>query len=130
MKGISLKNIFLYGFLIWVIPFAIAFAIYPVRDNNRALFESIMPLVLIVVTLFSTLRVYRQMKHESLVTGILLGAIWMTISIVIDFPIFVLGPIHMTPNEYFYDIALSYLLIPLLTSGIVYAKHYDKENST
>jgi len=119
----------MYGFLIWVVPFALAFAIYPIRQSNRALFESIMPLVLVAITLFSTFRVYKLMKRETVITGLVLGFIWALISIIIDFPIFILGPIHMTPNDYFYDIGLSYLLIPIITAGIVFAKSYDKENS-
>lgn|SRR3989344_612428 len=129
MKGLPIKSVLMYGFLIWVVPFALAFAIYPIRQSNRALFESIMPLVLVAITLFSTFRVYKLMKRETVITGLVLGFIWALISIIIDFPIFILGPIHMTPNDYFYDIGLSYLLIPIITAGIVFAKSYDKENS-
>ncbi len=41
----SVKKALLFGFLLWVIPFVIAFLIFPIRNSDRPLFESIMPIV-------------------------------------------------------------------------------------
>lgn len=37
-----------YGFLIWLIPFIVAFVIFPLRESARPLFESIMPVAVTV----------------------------------------------------------------------------------
>jgi len=49
----NLKQVISYGLLIWAVPFVVAMIIFPLRTSNRSLFESIMPVVLIAVTLFS-----------------------------------------------------------------------------
>ena len=33
-----------FGILIWLIPFLISFVVFPLKDSNRPLFESIMPI--------------------------------------------------------------------------------------
>ncbi len=40
----------LYGFLIWLTAFVVAFLIFPLRESSRPLFESIMPVVVTLAT--------------------------------------------------------------------------------
>jgi hypothetical protein len=42
----SLRKALFYGVLVWLIPFAVAFLIFPLRQSARPLFESIMPVAL------------------------------------------------------------------------------------
>jgi hypothetical protein len=42
----SFKKTLLYGVLIWLITFTIAFLIFPIHETNRVFFESIMPVVI------------------------------------------------------------------------------------
>ena len=39
------RRALLYALGVWVIPFVVAIAIFPLRANERPLFESIMPVV-------------------------------------------------------------------------------------
>ena len=39
---------FLFGFLTWLIPFAVSFLIFPLKTSHRPLFESIMPVVVTI----------------------------------------------------------------------------------
>jgi hypothetical protein len=39
-------KISLFGFLVWLIPFAVSVAIFSIHETQRPLFESFMPLVI------------------------------------------------------------------------------------
>ena len=122
----SLKLSLSYGFLVWVIPFVAALFIYPLRSTERALFESIMPVVLVAcVVLFSVL--YFKKTEKSLREGIFLGVLWLVISVAIDFLFFIWGPVKMPVPEYAKDIGLTYTLIPLITIGYGYLPPNKKD---
>ncbi len=71
----SFKKATLYGFLIWLIVFATAFLIFPIHETNRAFFESIMPVIISIVTSFFTFNYLRKVESnfvkESLHFGII-----------------------------------------------------------
>jgi hypothetical protein len=54
--------------------------------------------------------------------GLLLGAIWLAISIAIDLPLMLSPPIRMSLLDYMADIGLTYLMIPLLTTSLAAAR--------
>ena len=114
----SIKKALLYGFLVWLIPFIIGFLIYPIRNSNRPLFESIMPVVITIsVVLFSVLY-FKKLEKKHLQEGIALGIMWFVISIVIDLLLFMWGSMRMTFLDYMADIGLTYLIIPAITIGM------------
>lgn len=121
-----MKNIKLalgYGFLVWAIPFATAFAIFPLRETDRAFFESIMAVAVVSVTLLFAVKYAKKVKNVSFDEWIKIGVLWVLICVAIDLPLFTTGPVGMSFEEYFKDIAFTYLVILIITSGIGY---YDK----
>lgn len=48
--------------LVWLIPFSVAFVIFPLRVSMMPLFESIMPLVLTIVVSNSCLLLYKEFR--------------------------------------------------------------------
>lgn len=117
----NIKRAILYGVLVWLIVFVIGFLAFPLRDPNRPLFESIMPVALsICVVLFSTLYL-KHVRDGFLKEGIFLGLMWLVISVVIDAPMFLFGgPMKTTLSGYLSDIGATYLLIPVITTGFGY----------
>ena len=116
----SLKLALLYGFLLWLIPFVVAILIFPIRTSSRALFESIMPVVLTAcVVLFLNLY-FRRLEAGFLKEGTMLGVIWFVISLGLDLLMFMWGPMKMTFAEYMMDIGLTYLIFPIVTIGSGY----------
>jgi len=106
-----------YGFLLWLVPFVVAVALFSIRQSNRPLFESIMPVVLAACAMVA-LRLYlRRGAAPSLGESLLLGAIWTAISLLFDWPMFSAGPMKMTLAGYMSDIGAAYLLFPVLTVG-------------
>ncbi len=113
------KKALLYGFLLWLIPFVVAVAIFPLREAQRPLFESIMPVVLAAgAVVFAAL--YFKDVAGSLREGALLGLTWLGISIAIDLLMFMWGPMKMSFANYMMDIGVTYLIYPAVAAGFGY----------
>lgn len=112
------KTALLHGFLIWFITFAVSFAIFPLRTSNRPLFESIMPVVLAGCTMFFANRYHRKRPQAPVQEWYRLGLVWLAMNWLLDAPLFSGGPMKMTVTEYFADIGVTYLLIPVIVIGV------------
>lgn len=111
------KRIVGYGVVLWLVPFAVAFVLFGVRETNRALFESLITVIGVACAVAASLLFFRSEKHVSTATGIAVGFGWAAISILIDLPVF-LAVFRMPLAEYVADIALTYLAFPLIVGGI------------
>jgi len=117
----SIKKAVVYGFAVWVIPFAVAIMIFPIRISDRALFESIMPVVVTLCTVSFSILYLRNVRSSALTEGIMLGLVWFVISVAVDLLMFMPeGPMRMSPVDYMKDIGLTYLIIPTITIGFGY----------
>lgn len=115
----SLRTALVYGVLVWVITFAVAVVIFPLREPARPLFESIMPVALAAAVAGLAVRYFRSVRAGFVGEGLRLGLLWLAISLAIDAPLMLLGgPMKMTLGEYAADIGLTYLLIPIITAAI------------
>jgi len=117
----SLRRALLLGLLVWLVPFVVACCIFPLKESRRSLFESIMPVTLAAVVTGCALLYIRKVRTPSLREGLLLGLIWMAISVAIDLPLMLSPPMSMPPLEYAADVGLTYLMMPVLTVGIAAA---------
>lgn len=124
----SIKKVILFGFLAWLVPFAAGFALFPIHESNRVLFESVMPVVVtasVVIFGYKYLKRAKNPKNEALK----LGLIWLVISLIIDLVLFLPPlPMQMGILEYVQDIGFTYLIIPLVTLGLGYSMGGPKEN--
>jgi hypothetical protein len=113
----------LFGFLVWLIPFVTAFAIFPLRQSARPLFESIMPVTVTLVVVAFGLMYFKGVTRRFTWEGLSLGLLWMAESVAIDAPLMLLGgPMQMSGGEYLADIGVTYLLMPVVTVGLGLAK--------
>jgi hypothetical protein len=118
----SLRRALILGVLVWFVPFLVAFLIFPLRESSRPLFESIMPVALAAIVAVLAGWYFGRDTQASLREGLLLGVLWLGISVVIDAPLMLLGgPMQMTIGEYLGDIGVTYLMIPVITSGMAAA---------
>ncbi|MCL5884515.1 MAG: hypothetical protein M1377_04095 [Deltaproteobacteria bacterium] len=113
----SRRRALLLGFLVWIVPFVIGLISYPVRELWRALFESIMALVLSVIVVISASIYFKHIEDNYLKEGIFIGLLWFAMSILIDLPFFSYGPMKMNLKDYAADIGLTYVMIPTITTG-------------
>jgi hypothetical protein len=109
----------LFGFSLWLIPFAVSILIFPLRTTQRSLFESIMPVVIAVWTVFFSMLYLTRIEGNFLKEGIFIGIFWLLISIILDLIVF-LGPLKMPLQDYLSDIAVTYLIIPTIAIGYGY----------
>jgi hypothetical protein len=125
----SLRRALLSGLLVWLVPFVVAVLVFPIRESNRPLFESIMPVtVALVVSLFG-LAYFVQVRGAGRREGLLLGILWMVISLLIDAPLMLFGgPMKMPPAGYAADIGLTYLIIPIVPTALGLAVEKGQRN--
>jgi len=122
-------RMFLLGFLTWLIPFVIAVIIFPLKNSQRPLFESIMPNIVVLCAVFFSISYFRRLEVNWLKEGMILGGVWFIINIVLDLILFMQGPMKMSFSDYMKDIGLTYLIIPIVTVGFGYLLEQHKRRS-
>ncbi len=120
LKIRSWEKALLYGFVVWLIVFAVSIAIYPIHDSNRPLFEAIMPVAITVCTVIFSILYFKIVEIDFLREGITLGILWLAENIIFDLMLFMEGPMKMTITEYMADIGVTYFIIPAITIGYGY----------
>ena len=118
----SFKRAFLFGLVVWAVPFVAAMIIFPLRESNRILFGSIMPVILTYISVTMAYLYFNRVELFFIKEGVNLGILWFFICIVIDLCFFTWGPMQMSIIDYIEDIGLTYLMIPIITIGIGYAE--------
>jgi hypothetical protein len=119
---VNWKRVLGYGVAVWLVPFAVAFVVFGLRDGNRALFESLITVTAVVSEVALAYYYLRRVpRDDGIGNAIVVGAAWAAISIVIDLPIFLLV-FRMPLADYIADIAVSYLAIPAITAGMAAAR--------
>jgi hypothetical protein len=120
--AIRYKEVVVSGIAIWAVTFVAALAIFPLRTEERALFESIMPVVLTSATVVASIRYFMQTesRQDQLRHGIVLGAAWLAINLALDAVMFSRGPMQMALGDYVKDIGVTYVLIVVITTGFGY----------
>lgn len=100
------------GLLSWLIPFVISFAVFPLKKTNAPLFSTLMYLV-VLTTAGVLLNLYFRKRRVALTEAGLVGALWLAINLILDYPMFAFGPMKMTPLGYYSEIGLVYLTFPV-----------------
>lgn len=113
----SFRKAILYGIFLWLIPFIVAIAIYPIKENNYPFFETIMPVTLTICVVFFGVLYMKKLRGDYVGEGIRIGIIWFAVSFVIDLLMFSWGKMKMPFIEYLKDIGLTYLIYPTVTIG-------------
>ena len=114
-------KIVLFGFLIWLIPFAVSFFIYPIKAPMYSLFESIMSVLIAAAAVIFSYLYFKNIKTNFVMEGIITGIVWFIIAIVIDLLMFMpASPMHMNFNDYMMTVGVKYLIIPVVTIGLGY----------
>jgi hypothetical protein len=102
----------LLGLLSWFIPFVVGFLLFPVKKSNAPLFSSLMYLI-VLITAGLLLFWYFRKRAVSVGEAALVGAVWLGINLVCDYPMFAFGPMKMTALAYYSEIGLVYLTFPI-----------------
>jgi hypothetical protein len=107
------------GILAWLVPFIVAFVVFPLRNSARPVFESVMAVTVAGTAVGLGLVYLRAVRGMRAYEGLTVGALWLAMCVLIDAPLMLLGgPMHMSLSAYLGDIGLTYVTIPLVTSGL------------
>ena len=110
----------IFGVLVWLVPFAVSFFIYPLKTAGNPLFESIMPLVITIMVVSLSYLYLKNIETDLLKEGVMVGVVWFIINIAIDLVLFLPpSPMQMSFTNYMMDIGITYLMIPVITIGLV-----------
>ena len=105
------KRAALLGLLSWLIPFAVSFIVFRLKQSNPPLFGTLMGLV-VLLTAGALLARYFRNRPVSVREAVLVGALWLCMDLVFDYPMFAYGPMRMTAPAYYSEIGLVYLTFP------------------
>ncbi len=112
-------RILLLGLASWAIPFAVSFLFFDQTGQiaiSKPLFKSIMVVVGGGVGVALLLKAFGRVP-ASMNSGLIIGCYWLALNLVLD--LVVLVPMSgMSMTEYFYDIGLRYLLLPIIATGM------------
>jgi len=106
-----------YGFLVWLIPFIVSVLIYPLKESQAPLFESIMPVIITASVVVFSMLFLRKPESRSLKAWIIVGIMWFLLCFLLDLTMFIWGPMKMPFTAYIKDIGLTYLIIPIISYG-------------
>ncbi len=116
----KLAQLALYGLVLWLVVFVTAPVLGPLRQSQRPLFESLIAVVLALVTTLVATHYLQRQRGNFLLEGLWLGLMGWGVNIALDLPMFSYGPMQMSLVDYLKDIGLTYLMIPVITCGLGY----------
>jgi uncharacterized membrane protein YpjA len=101
----------LFGLLSWFIPFAMSLVLFPIRKSNAPLFSALMYLMVLVTAGVLLINYFRK-RPVSLREALLVGALWLVMNLLLDYPKFAYGPMRMSAVRYCSEIGIVYLTFP------------------
>jgi hypothetical protein len=116
-------KMFLYGLIVWMVPFIVSFAFVDSQGNftiNETFFKSIMVVTGAFVGVVLAVRYFRDVETDYLNEGVFLGSIWLLVNLALDLSMVYGGFFQMTVMQYFTDIGMRYLSMPIYTIGMGY----------
>jgi hypothetical protein len=108
----------LYGVAVWLIPFALGIALFPVVKPDSALFETLISVIASAAAGSMSLLYLRKLERPSLGAGALAGFAWALMGVALDAPFFIFGPFKMPIADYFADIGFAYLMVPIIAACV------------
>jgi hypothetical protein len=114
----------LFGLIVWLVPFIVSFAFVDRQGNftiDETFFKSIMIVTGALVGVVLAVRYFRDVDTGYINEGILLGVIWLIVNLVVDLAMVSGGFFQMSVTQYFTDIGMRYLVMPIYAIGMGYA---------
>lgn len=124
----DLKNdlkIITFGFMVWLIPTIVTYITS--FTSGLYLFEIISALSIAITVIIFAYIYFKDLDSHFIRDGIILGMIWIIISIVLDIILVLLGITKLTLSQYLFYVAPIYIIIPAVTIGFGLYKDQIKE---
>jgi hypothetical protein len=112
------KRLFLYSFLLWLIPFFAGIALYPLKEAHNPLFDTVMPLIVTLCVVALGIPYFRSVKQRFLGAGIQFGLLACLLAAGLDLAMVLWGPMKMPLQDYLEATGIRYLIYPIVTIGM------------
>jgi len=122
------KRAVLLGLLSWLVPFLVSFLVFPLRQTNAPLFGNVMTLVVLAVAV-ALFHMYFLGRAVLVREALWVGALWLAINLVLDYPMFAFGPMQMPAARYYSEIGSAYLIFPLFAFGAAWLARAPKAHA-
>ncbi len=106
-----------YGLLVWLIPSLITVILGSFLAAMN-IFEIVSAVAIAVTVMVFSYLYFKGIIEDFIKEGILIGIIWLVISIVLDIILVMLGVSELSLNTYMMYVAPLYLIIPAITIGL------------
>lgn len=113
MPAFFTPRLYLFGFYLWIIPFVAAIPLFQLLADHRIVFKGVMGVVMTLTTAVLWTQFLKKVTDVSVKDAAQASLLWMAMSIIPDLFAFILG-FNMEAGVYFSEIAVSYLVIPIL----------------
>lgn len=108
-----------FGVILWAVPYVTSIPLLPLMQSDLIFFKTIMIVEGTLLGAVLTAIYFTRVQTDYLREGILLAAIWITLSWLLDF-VALLPFTHQTVPRYFMEIGLRYLGMAAPTVAIGY----------
>ncbi len=112
----------IFGILIWLVPFVVSFGFYNQERQlviNETYFKSIMVVVLSAIIVLLSVYYFKSLKSNYIQQGLVAGLWWLVINLGLDAAI-LLPSLKTNFGDYFMQIGIRYLMMPIIVIGIGY----------
>src|SRR5258708_40004089 len=110
------KRTILLGILSWLAPFLLSMLVFPLKHSNAPLFETLMSVATVATAAVLLPRCFRN-TTVAVHRAVLVGAMWLAINLLLDYPLFAFGPMKMSAWNYYSEIGFEYLIFPVFGFG-------------
>jgi len=116
---INKKKVAAYGILSWLVPFVASFLFFGKSGQPMLPIGLIKSIMILIGASLGGVLLFRLFKEfpPSLKSGIAIGSFWFLVNILLDLSILV-PMTKMNLGEYFSEIGLRYLLIPIMAGAM------------
>ncbi|MBT8399874.1 MAG: hypothetical protein KJO98_05305, partial [Rhodothermia bacterium] len=83
----------------------------------------IMPVAIVLATTAFAHLYLKKVNQDVMREAVIVGCLWFAISIFVDLPLMLTGPMQMPLMEYMADIGVTYLMIPPIVISMGIARH-------
>ena len=113
----KLKLAIIFGIVIWAISYILSSIFNPIFTNHLPHVNIIVPLITIVVTGFFGILYIRNIETNEVLEGILVGAIFIVIDIILDMVFFIIpnAPSPMFDSYIFHLFSMTVLTLLITT---------------
>src|SRR6188768_3535255 len=106
-----------FAVLAWLVPFAVSVCIFPLKETQEPLFDTLMGVTLACSTVGLAVVYFRGLSGDYVWHGARIGLTWAVANWLLDGLMFSSGPMQMSLEQYVADIGLAYVAIPVMTVG-------------